>query len=43
MATMEATERVHDDELIVRYDCPDCGWRQVRRFVEQELGVIDAD
>jgi hypothetical protein len=32
LAFEEARERLTDDEIAVRYDCPPCRWQQTRHF-----------
>jgi lysyl-tRNA synthetase class I len=36
VAREQVRERVSDDEVVVRYGCSTCRWRQTRHFHENE-------
>jgi hypothetical protein len=37
IAREEVRERVSDDEVVVRFGCSHCRWRQTRHYHESEL------
>lgn len=37
LAREEARERVSDNEVVVRYGCPECRWHRTRHYFEDGL------